>query len=111
MLYAAMQEGSGRVTDRALTTAGMEQRLAEQAAVRGRWLFKVAFDILRDATAAEDAAPQASLKAWENRDLLRSAAALGSWLTQTVVHECMTVYRRKRTEEKVLKNRAMTLEE
>ena len=76
----------------------MEQRLAYQVHASGRSLFKVAFDILHDAAAAEDACQQAFLKAWEHQDSLRSAGALRAWLTQTVIHESLAVYRRRRTE-------------
>jgi RNA polymerase sigma-70 factor (ECF subfamily) len=84
----------------------MEQRLASQVYAQGRSLFRVAFGILRDAEAAEDACQQAFLKAWEHQDTLRSPDALRSWLTQTVIHESLRAYRRRKTEGRVLENQS-----
>jgi RNA polymerase sigma-70 factor (ECF subfamily) len=80
----------------------MEQRLASLVFSHGRTMFRIAFDILRDAAAAEDACQQAFLKAWERQDSLRSPEALRAWVAQTVVNESLGMYRRRRTENRVL---------
>ena len=84
----------------------MEQHLAQQVYVHGRFLFKVAYNILRNTAAAEDACQQAFLKAWEHQDELRSRDALRAWLTQTVIRECLSVCRRRRTEGRALERRS-----
>src|SRR6202034_1621727 len=56
----------------------------------------------RNAAAAEDACQQAFLKAWQHQDKLRTREALRAWLTQTVIRECLSVCRRRRTEGRFL---------
>ena len=84
----------------------MDQLLSEQASRNGRLLFRVAFDIVHDGADAEDAVQQAFLKAWEHQDRLRTPAALSAWLTQTVIRECLTLIRRRKTTSKVMDRQA-----
>ena len=87
-------------------TAGDEQQwrvlLSEQFSQSSRLLYRLAFGILRDATAAEDACQQALLKAWERREELRDAARLRSWLARVVVTESLQARRRSKIERRVL---------
>jgi RNA polymerase sigma factor (sigma-70 family) len=82
----------------------MDKLLTHQVYVQGRFLFGVAYRILRDSAAAEDACQQAFLKAWEHQHELRSHEAIRAWLTQTVIRECLAVRRRKKVENRYVES-------
>lgn len=75
-----------------------KQLLAEQARQHHRLYFRLAYGILRDVQAAEDACQQAFLKAWQQRDGVRDAARLKAWLTRVVVNESLQDLRRGQAE-------------
>jgi RNA polymerase sigma-70 factor (ECF subfamily) len=97
-------EGSDDVNSALSSTTRMEALLAGQMAARGHFLFRVAYNILRDDSEAEDVCQQAFMKAWEYQDRFRAYEALGSWLTQTVVNESLALHRRKKTESRALEH-------
>jgi RNA polymerase sigma-70 factor, ECF subfamily len=72
--------------------------LAEQVRQHARLWFRLAYDVLHDAHAAEDVCQQALLRAWSNRDQLRDAGQLRAWISRTVVNESLQVLRRRRVE-------------
>lgn len=80
--------------------------LAEHSAAHRRTLFRLAFGVLRDAEAAEDACQAAFLKAWQQRDGIRNPDRLGGWLARTVVNESFRVRRRRKTEQKAHNDQA-----
>jgi RNA polymerase sigma-70 factor (ECF subfamily) len=86
----------------------MDRLLTDQACVSGRLLFTLAYKILRDVDAAEDACQQAFLKAWQHQGTLQSRESLRAWLAQTVVNESLGVYRRRQTEKRILRQQAQT---
>lgn len=79
-----------------------EGMLAAQATCRGRWFFRLAYGILRDADAAEDACQQAFLRAWQSRARIQDSVALPAWLAKVVVNESLQRCRRGKTEERAL---------
>jgi RNA polymerase sigma factor (sigma-70 family) len=83
-------------------TAGWQSLLAGQVEANGRLCFRVAFGVLGQAAAAEDACQQAFLKAWESREKIQDAAALRAWLLRVVVNEALQALRRSKTERRVL---------
>jgi RNA polymerase sigma-70 factor (ECF subfamily) len=83
-----------------------EAALGAQVQQRGRLLFRVAYGLLRDAAAAEDACQQAFLRAWEEQGRIRSQEALGPWLLRTVTTDCLQRLRRRRIEQKVMRGYA-----
>jgi len=83
-----------------------EAALGAQVQQRGRLLFRVAYGLLRDAAAAEDACQQAFLRAWEEHERIRSHEALGPWLVRTVTTDCLQRLRRRRIEQKVMRSYA-----
>jgi len=89
-------------------TARWRQSLAAQVKTSGHLCFRVAFGILRDSVAAEDACQQAYLKAWEMRGQLRDGAALRAWLLRVVVNESLQTLRRSKTERRVMENQVET---
>ena len=46
------------------------------------------------------------MKVWEHQEQLRSRDALRAWLTQTVIRECLSVCRRRRTEGRALERQS-----
>ncbi len=64
-----------------------------------RYFYRVAFDLLRNGGAAEEACQQAFLKAWERRASLKSPAAIKPWILSAIRKECLQVLRRRKTEE------------
>lgn len=69
-------------------------------------LFRIAYRILHDATAAEDACQQAILKACQMQEHVQSVDSLGGWLTRTVINESLMILRRRKTEKRILANKA-----
>lgn len=80
--------------------------LASLARSHGRLYYKLAYGILRERTAAEDACQQAYVKALERSKELRSAQAMKSWLGTVVVREALVVRRRRQIEARALPLRA-----
>jgi RNA polymerase sigma-70 factor (ECF subfamily) len=76
--------------------------LAQQFSQHGKLFFKLAYGVLRDPGAAEDACQQALLRALERPAELRAAEALRGWLARIVVNESLQVRRRRKTEQRVL---------
>ena len=64
-----------------------------------RMVFAAALQVLRDPTAAEDAAQETFLRAHERIATLREPAALGGWLRQICVRLCIDQLRRTRPHE------------
>ena len=81
---------------------GWDLVLAEQVRTNGRLFFQLAYHILEDPTASEDACQQAFLKAAAYRDSLRDSRALKAWLARVVTNEAMQIVRRRKTERKAL---------
>lgn len=79
--------------------------LADQMARHGELYYKLAFGVLRDAAAAEDACQQAVVKALRKGDELRGAESLRAWLARVVVNECLSMRRRLKVEKKALTER------
>jgi RNA polymerase sigma-70 factor (ECF subfamily) len=77
------------------------QLLADQVRRHSRLFFSLAYDVLGDVQAAEDACQQALLKAWEQRDGIRDAASLKAWLVRVVVNESLQGARRRKAEGKL----------
>lgn len=71
--------------------------------MHGRLLFRAAFDILKDATLAEDVVQQAFLKAWERRTDIAHPEFLKQWLIRAVVNGGLEMLRRRKTEKRLLK--------
>lgn len=64
--------------------------------------FRLAYGVVPDAQAAEDACQQAMMKAWEARGTIRDRQSLRSWLARTVVNESLVVLRRRRVERRAV---------
>ncbi len=82
------------------------QLLAQQVRQHARLWFRLAFDILRDAHAAEDVCQQAMLRGWSNRHRLRDSGTLKAWLARTVINDSLAQLRRGKIEQRVLSERA-----
>ena len=76
----------------------------------GRLFFRLAFGVVRDAAAAEDACQQAMMKAWAQRDRIDNPQTLRAWLARTVVNESLQIARRVRIERRVLNHHAISAE-
>ncbi|HEX4125728.1 MAG TPA: sigma-70 family RNA polymerase sigma factor [Tepidisphaeraceae bacterium] len=76
--------------------------LAQQFSRHSRLFFKLAYGVLRDSSAAEDACQQALLRALERPAELREVESLRAWLARIVVNESLQVRRRKKTEQRIL---------
>lgn len=72
--------------------------LQEHVRLHGRRFFHIAYGILRDAHAAEDACQAALLKGWTLRDRIAEAGALHAWLLRVVITESLRLLRRRRSE-------------
>jgi RNA polymerase sigma-70 factor, ECF subfamily len=57
--------------------------------------FRLAFALLHDASAAEDAVQEAAFKAWRNMRQLREGAPFRPWLLGIVANECRSAMRRR----------------
>jgi RNA polymerase sigma-70 factor (ECF subfamily) len=87
--------------DQAGGPGGWGALLSEQIRQHGRLFYRLAYGVLGDAGAAEDACQQALLKAWEQRDRVQAqqgGAALRGWLARVVVNESLQAARRRKTE-------------
>ena len=95
-------EGRTAVAGEAGGDAQWRSLLAEQIGQSHRLLYRLAYGILRDPAAAEDACQQALVKAWERRKELRDPGVLRSWLARVVVTESLQARRRGNIERRVL---------
>ena len=68
--------------------------------------FKLAYGVLRDRVAAEDACQQALLSAWKSRQELAKPEALTAWLCRSVVNGSLAQLRRRRLEHKAARELA-----
>lgn len=59
-------------------------------------LYRVAFTILRDDYACEDALQETALKAWEKRDSLREQRYFRTWVTRICINACRDIQRQGR---------------
>ena len=85
--------------------------LCEHVHGQGRLLFRLAYSLLRDAAAAEDACQQPFLKAWEERERIRSHRALRPWLVRTVTNASLQIVRRRRIEQRAVRAEAQGRED
>jgi RNA polymerase sigma factor (sigma-70 family) len=88
--------------------ARWKSALCDQVHSHGRLLFRMAFGFLREASAAEDVCQQAFLKAWEERERIRSLQALRPWLMRTVTNASLEIVRRRRIEQRVMRGEAQS---
>lgn len=65
-----------------------------------RFLFRLAYGVVRDSAAAEDAVQAAFLRAWQRPPA--GVANLRAWLARLVIHEALQELRRRRTERQTL---------
>ena len=56
-------------------------------------LYRVAFTILRDDHACEDAMQETALKAWEKRNSLREPRYFRTWITRICINSCRDIQR------------------
>jgi len=73
---------------------GDERAFCELAFAMGDRLFAVAYRILRDLDAAEDATQQAIIAIWRELPALRDVGRFEAWAYRTVVHACYRETRR-----------------
>lgn len=78
-----------------------EALVAEQVRLRGPLLFRLAYDVLKDAVKAEDVCQEVILKALQMRSSIRNPAALKGWLARVVINESLQVCRREKCERRV----------
>jgi len=83
-----------------------DRLLSEQIRQNGRFFFRLAHNVLRDAQLAEDVCQQALLRAWEERERIQSGPTLKSWLARTVVNNSLQLVRRGKVERRVLGHQA-----
>lgn len=72
--------------------------LADEVRHGAQLLFRLAYDILKNAAAAEDVCQHAFMKAWESRGEIRERRAVRGWLARVVVNESLRLLRRQVTE-------------
>ena len=73
--------------------------IADLRAVMSRYnrrLYRVAWSILRDEAAAEDAVQEAYLQAFRHRSGFRGESDIGTWLTRIVINQSLMLRRRHR---------------
>jgi RNA polymerase sigma-70 factor, ECF subfamily len=63
---------------------------------QNRRLYRIARSIVRDDSEAEDALPEAYVRAFGNLDSFRGEAHFGTWLARIVINEALTCLRRRR---------------
>lgn len=59
-------------------------------------LYRVAYTLLRDDHACEDALQDTALKAWEKRNALREPRYFRTWVTRICINACRDIQRRGR---------------
>jgi RNA polymerase sigma-70 factor (ECF subfamily) len=77
--------------------------LAEQARANSALFYSLAFKVLRERSAAEDACQKAMLTAWVRRDEIVDRGQLKGWLATAIINESLAVLRRQKVEKKVVK--------
>src|SRR4051812_44720395 len=82
-------EAGGARDVRDAARADWHQLLADQVRQNGRFFFRLAHNVLRDAQLAEDVCQQALLRAWEERDRIQPGPTLKAWLARTVVNNSL----------------------
>lgn len=82
--------------------------LEMQAREHSGLFFKLAYGVLRESSAAEDACQQALLSAWKSRREINKPAALKAWLCRSVLNTSLAQLRRRQTEQRVLSKKALT---
>lgn len=82
---------------RALTeTVTTEPEIAALMARYNRRLFRVAWSILRDESAAEDAVQETYVQYFRKRSSFRGDSDLGTWLTRIAINQALMEKRRKK---------------
>lgn len=69
--------------------------LTQESRCNHRLYHRLAYGVLRDSAAAEDACQQAFLQAWSHRDGLRDPGGLRGWLCRTVVNQSVALLRKR----------------
>jgi len=82
------------------------RELAEQIRENGRLFFRLAYGVLRNAAAAEDACQAAFCRAWERRSELDGVEKPCAWLAKVVVNESLAAVRRTKSEGRAMAQRA-----
>lgn len=77
-----------------------QEELVQTCSAHHGLLFRLAFGILRDAHAAEDACQQALVKACEQSQNAGEPTHLRAWLAKVVVNESLQVLRRRGIEQR-----------
>ncbi len=72
--------------------------LAKHARLHARFFFRLAYGVLRDVAAAEDACQGAMLKALSQRPRDTEPAVVKGWMSRIVVTESLAIARRRRLE-------------
>jgi RNA polymerase sigma-70 factor (ECF subfamily) len=81
-----------------------QQNFANQVRQHARLWFRLAYNVLRDAHAAEDACQAALTRGWSERERLRDPKLLKAWMARTVINESLQVLRRRKTERRAFEN-------
>jgi len=77
--------------------------ISEQVRLNKRLFFRLAYRFVREDAAAQDVCQEAFARAWEHRNRLDpSGRTLKSWISQTVITECLQRVRRVKIEQRVL---------
>jgi RNA polymerase sigma-70 factor (ECF subfamily) len=84
------QDDASRARGRAIDT-----RFAEALAAELSSAYRLAGYLLADATEAQDAVQEASVRAWRSRAKLREPDKFHSWFNQILVNVCRTRLRKK----------------
>lgn len=80
-------------------TAVSQPPLSEVSAIMARYnrrLFRVAWSILKDEAAAEDAVQESYLQFFRHRDTFRGDCEISTWLTRIVINQALMQQRRVR---------------
>lgn len=83
--------------------------VGEQVARNGPLFFELAYRLLRDSAAAEDACQQAMLKALQAEHGLRGRDSLKAWLARVVINESLQMHRRREIERHAVRSAAATI--
>ena len=75
--------------------------LTEQARQNARLFFSLAFSIVGDTHAADDACQSAMLKAWTSAPRIMNPAAVKGWICRVIVNESLMLVRRRQVLERV----------
>lgn len=61
----------------------------------GNLVYRLAVSILKDCDAAEDAAQEAFMVAYQNLDTIRNPAAFGAWIAAITRHHCLKLVKKE----------------